>query len=376
MHSIWEQSSWLEADVVVIGGGLVGISTAIEFLEHNIGKTVLVLERGLVPTGASTRNAGFACFGSVSEIASDIDLIGTDAACELVRQRVEGLARLRSRCKGADIGFVDDGGHEIYLHEHPAIRRIDEVNNCIESILGPAAFVERTPLAMQYGLSDKVATLIRTPHEATIDSGKLVRTLWRIAAQLGVRILTGAEVLHIDDHADGAQITVRTLSGDVRVTTNDVVVAANAWIPNLVSRDLIPEILPGRGQVLVTKPLRNLRMRGSFHYDEGYYYFRRLGERVLLGGGRNIDFTTEQTTSHETTTTIQDALEDLLRTVIVPHHDNVEIEHRWAGTMAFTSNKQPFVQRVHPHTVVAFGCNGMGVALSSTIATSAAAILR
>lgn len=376
MHAIWEQSSWLEADVVVIGGGLIGISTAIDFLEHNSGRTVLVLERGFVPTGASTRNAGFACFGSVSEIASDIDLIGTDGARELVRQRVEGLARLRSRCKGADIGFVDDGGHEIYLHDHAAIHRIDEVNNCIESILGPAAFAERSALATQYGFSDKVATLIRTPHEATIDSGKLVRTLWGIAAQLGAQIRTGAEVLHIEDHADGAHITVRTVTGDVRVTAKNVVVAANAWIPNLVSSDLLPEIRPGRGQVLVTKPLDNLQLRGSFHYDEGYYYFRRLGDRVLLGGGRNIDFAREQTTSHETTAPIQDALEDLLRTVIVPHHDNVEIEYRWAGTMGFTSTKQPFVERVLPHTVVAFGCNGMGVALSSSIATSAAAMLR
>jgi glycine/D-amino acid oxidase-like deaminating enzyme len=375
MHSIWEQSSWFEADVVIVGGGLIGISTAIEYLAHSTGKTVLVLERGVVPTGASTRNAGFACFGSVSEIASDIDLIGTDAARELVHQRVEGLARLRSRCKGAGIGYVDEGGHEIFLHDHPAIGRIEEVNSCIESIFGPAAFVDRTPLAAQYGLSSTVTTLIRTPYEATIDSGKLVRTLWGIAAQHGAHIRTGAEVLHIEDYADGVQIDVRTLTGNVRVKANNVVVASNAWIPNLVTSNQLPEILPGRGQVLVTKPLQNLHLRGSFHYDEGYYYFRRLGDRVLLGGGRNMDFAGEQTTSHETTTIIQEALEDLLRTVIVPHHNNVEIEYRWAGTMAFTSTKQPFVERVLPHTVVAFGCNGMGVALSSSIAMRAASIL-
>jgi glycine/D-amino acid oxidase-like deaminating enzyme len=285
------------------------------------------------------------------------------------------LARLRSRCKGADIGYVDEGGHEIFLYDHPAIGRIEEVNSCIESILGPAAFVDRTPLAAQYGLSDTVTTLIRTPYESTIDSGKLVRTLWGIAAQHGAHIRTGAEVLHIEDYADGVQIDVRTLTGNVRVKANNVVVASNAWIPNLVTSNQLPEILPGRGQVLVTKPLQNLHLRGSFHYDEGYYYFRRLGDRVLLGGGRNMDFAGEQTTSHETTTIIQEALEDLLRTVIVPHHNNVEIEYRWAGTMAFTSTKQPFVERVLPHTVVAFGCNGMGVALSSSIAMRAASIL-
>jgi glycine/D-amino acid oxidase-like deaminating enzyme len=96
---------------------------------------------------------------------------------------------------------------------------------------------------------------------------------------------------------------------------------------------------------------------------------------VLVGGGRNLDFEGEQTTSHEVTPRIQSALENLLRTVILPTHPNIEIEHRWAGTMAFTDNKQPFVKRVQPRTVVAFGCNGMGVALSSSIAISTAALL-
>ena len=125
MQSYWEQDSWLDADLAVIGAGLVGISTAIEYLERHPGKRVIVLERGLTPQGASTRNAGFACFGSLSEIAGDIDLMGSDAACEIVQQRVEGLMRLKARCKGADIGFDDAGGHEVFLDDHPALRRIE-----------------------------------------------------------------------------------------------------------------------------------------------------------------------------------------------------------------------------------------------------------
>lgn len=375
MHSIWEQTSWLEADLVVIGGGLIGISTAIEYIEQHPGRRVIVLERGFVPTGASTRNAGFACFGSVSEIASDIDLMGNDAAREIVQQRVEGLQRLRARCKGADIGYTDDGGHEIFVEDHPALRRIDEVNSCIVTVFGNDAFAVRNDLVRTYNLHESVHTLIRTPHEATVDSGKLVRTLWSIALRAGVDIRTGAEVLNIEEHAGGVEVTVRTMTADVRLRCNDVVVSTNAWIPDLVPSTLIPSIKPGRGQVLVTKPIQDLRLRGSFHFDEGFYYFRRLGDRVLLGGGRNLDFAGESTTSHETTQRVQEALETLLRTVILPDYDTIEIEYRWSGTMAFTENKQPFVQRVQPHTVVAFGCNGMGVALSSTIATNAAAIL-
>lgn len=376
MHSMWEQTSWLEADLIVIGGGLVGVSTAIEYLDLHPGKHVVVLERGIVPTGASTRNAGFACFGSVSEIASDIDLMGHEAAREIVLQRVEGLQRLKARCKGADIGYTDDGGHEIFLDEHPALERIQEVNSCIESIFGDNAFTVRNDLVRTYQLDECVRTLIRTPYEGTLDSGKLVRTLWSIAARAGVDIRTGAEVLNIEEHAAGVEVTVRTMTADVRLRSNNVVVSTNAWIPTLLEPSLIPEIKPGRGQILVTKPIQDLTLRGSYHFDEGFYYFRRLGDRVLLGGGRNLDFESECTTSHETTPQIQSALEDLLRTIILPHHSDVEIDQRWSGTMAFTPDKKPFVRRVQPHIVVAFGCNGMGVALSSTIATSAVAMLR
>lgn len=375
MHSFWEQASWLAADVVVIGGGLIGISTAIEYLESHPGRHVIVLERGIVPTGASTRNAGFACFGSVSEIASDIDLMGETAARENVQQRIEGLQRLKARCKGADIGYTDDGGHEIFLDEHPAINRIEEVNSCIESIFGAQAFIVRNDLIKVYQFDKQVQALIRTPYEATIDSGKLVHALWSIASRLGVDVRTGAEVVNMRETSQGVEITVRTMTGNVMMRADQVVVATNAWIPELISEQIIPDIKPGRGQVLVTKPIQDLTLRGSFHFDEGYYYFRRLGDRVLLGGGRNLDFEGESTTSHETTLNIQSALENLLRAVILPRHPDVEIGHRWAGTMAFTSTKQPFVQRVLPHIVVAFGCNGMGVALSSTIATNAAAIL-
>ena len=72
-HSFWETQSYLKnIDVVIIGSGIVGLNAAISYLEINKNGKVVVLERGIFPTGASTKNAGFACFGSVSELISDI----------------------------------------------------------------------------------------------------------------------------------------------------------------------------------------------------------------------------------------------------------------------------------------------------------------
>jgi hypothetical protein len=54
-----------------------------------------------------------------------------------------------------------------------------------------------------------------------------------------------------------------------------------------------------------TEPIDNLDVRGTFHLDCGYYYFRNIGDRILLGGGRNLDFETETTTEFAQTEIIQ-----------------------------------------------------------------------
>jgi gamma-glutamylputrescine oxidase len=58
-------------------------------------------------------------------------------------------------------------------------------------------------------------------------------------------------------------------------------------------------VKPGRGQVIITSEMEHLPFKGSFHFDEGYYYFRNVGKRVLFGGGRNLDFQTETSTKFE-----------------------------------------------------------------------------
>lgn len=375
MRSFWEHDSWLTYDVVIIGGGIIGINTAIECATRHPEWRVLLLERNLLPTGASTRNAGFACVGSLSEIASDIDLMGSDAARNLVQHRLDGLTLLRERCSGLDIGYTENGGSEIFLDDHSSLSRLDEVNDLLSPIFGCAVFSQRNDLIATYGMSPSISTLIFTPFEGTLHSGKLIAALWTMAEKAGVHIRTGAEVVSVEDTAEGVEVLVRTIHQDVRITSGKAVIATNAMIPTLATGSVLPEILPGRGQVVVTKPLPNLKLKGSFHADEGFYYFRSLGDRVLLGGGRNLDFEGERTTSHQTTEQIQTVLENMLRTVILPNHPELEIEHRWAGTMAFTATKQPYVGNVSPHCVVAFGCNGMGVALSSNVARESARML-
>jgi glycine/D-amino acid oxidase-like deaminating enzyme len=375
MRTYWDVTAWQTYDVVIVGGGIIGISTAISCAERMPTCRIVVVERGHLPYGATTRNAGFACFGSISEIAHDIDIMGADAAHALVQRRWLGLKVLQQRCGRDDVQYRTDGGSEVFLSDHPALERIGDVNALLRDVIGEDPFHNRLDLRDTYGLSKKIHALIHTPHESTLHSGRMLRTLWRRAVELGVEIRTGSEVVSIDAHDSAVTLQCVGPHQTVDLTCSNVVVATNAMIPSLLESPSLPEIKPGRGQVLVTAPVPGLLLRGSFHFDEGYYYFRELDGRVLLGGGRNLDFEGETTTSLEITDRIQNALEELLRSVVLPTHTGVAIEYRWAGTMAFTDSKQPAVAFAMPRVLAAFGCNGMGVAIGSSIGEECAKLL-
>jgi gamma-glutamylputrescine oxidase len=375
MRSFWENQAWSEADVVIIGGGLIGIQTALEVVRVRPSSRVILLERGLMPTGASTRNAGFACIGSLSEVAADIDLLGAEAALDIVRRRHDGLQGLLSTCHGHDIGYLNHGGNEIFLDEHLSLNRIEEVNEMLRPITGTTTFQIRHDLVSAFGFSARVRHLVHSPVEGTLHSGKLVRALWSMAQQAGVQLRTGSTVTSIESDPAGTIVHMRGGSQEYQIRAGSVVVATNAWIPELVQDHEAAKITPARGQILVTEPIESLPLKGSFHLDEGYVYFRSFEDRILVGGARNLAFDEEQTTSHDITDRIQDALEKLLREVIAPYRPSIKVDYRWAGTMAFSPSKHPIVEKVKPNVIVAFGCNGMGVALSHSIAQRVAEVL-
>src|SRR5687767_7344918 len=92
MISIWEKETFFAPqDVLIVGSGLVGLWSAFLMKRKSPDLKITILERGMIPTGASTRNAGFACFGSLSELVYDARAMGTEKMLQLVEMRYEGL---------------------------------------------------------------------------------------------------------------------------------------------------------------------------------------------------------------------------------------------------------------------------------------------
>ncbi len=133
-------------------------------------------------------------------------------------------------------------------------------------------------------------------------------------------------------------------------------------------------VQPARAQVLITEPIPNLDIKGTFHLDRGYYYFRNIGDRILLGGGRNLDFETENTTEFGQTKIVQNKLEDLLKNVILPNRE-FRIAHRWSGIMGLGNSKKPIVSQLSENVFCGVRLGGMGVAIGSLIGTELADLI-
>jgi glycine/D-amino acid oxidase-like deaminating enzyme len=233
------------------------------------------------------------------------------------------------------------------------------LNNILKAAIGqPDIYSVADDKIAEFGFKN-VSQMIYNPYEGQIHTGKMMRTLLNKVYQHDVMVLNGCEIKEMEWGAN--QIHLRTSQGNFKA--GRVILATNAF-----AAQLFPQlnVIPGRGQVLVTKPIDGLKLRGTYHFDEGYYYFRNINNRVLFGGGRNLDFETEKTWEFGQTETVKNKLTAYLRDVILPGQD-FEIDCWWSGIMGFGEEISPIVKQVEPGIFCAVRCNGMGVAMGSLV---------
>ena len=91
--SWWEINSWFtNVDYTIVGSGITGLHTALQLRERFPASKILIIERGPLPQGASTKNAGFACFGSLSEIIDDLNYHTEEEVTALIQKTLAGTA--------------------------------------------------------------------------------------------------------------------------------------------------------------------------------------------------------------------------------------------------------------------------------------------
>lgn len=366
MISYWEKQSFLNFDVAIIGAGITGLSAAISLKEKQPNLSVAVFERGILPSGASTKNAGFACIGSAGEILSDLSIIDTEKALQLVQLRLEGLQLLRNRLGDKNIRYRENGSFELLNeNELDILDKIEYLNNLLKPITKKQTYsIQKEEVVNNLGINKNYfKAIIQNNCEGELHTGEMMKSLYLFAIQKGVQVFTGCNVQQVESENNSISFTVGNPihKSSLKFVAKKIIAATNAFTNSIFPN---AEVKPGRGIVVVTKPISNLKLKGIFHFDEGFYYFREIDNRILFGGGRNLDFEGETTTEFGINSTILNDLLHKLKNDILPEN-NFEIDFHWSGIMAFGKDKFPNFKWLQENIFGVYKMGGMGVAIGS-----------
>lgn len=365
--SVEPPSFWLarsnapeELPVVVVGAGIVGLSTA--YWLARAGRRPVVLDADGIASHASGRNAGFLMTGTAEPYTALVKAIGEPAARRLWELSSENRELLRAELLDSgkiDCELIPEGSWIASLADNPDQEH--ELRESAERLAGFGLAVEwREAVEVRRASgSGRLGGALFQPRDCGLDPARLCRGLARQVREHGGVVRTGVRVRSLEPE-DG-RVRLATDAGPF--LAERVVLALNAYAPVLLPH-LNGEVRPVRGQMLATEPgPRDLP--GVWYVNDGYEYLRQTPDGTLvLGGCRWAARETEVGYGETPTATVQAALEGFLRDAF-PRFAGRAIRHRWAGTMAFTSDGLPRVGEVPgiPGATYAAGFNGHGMSL-------------
>ena len=361
----WEKVYFKEnPDVVIVGAGIVGLSCALSLIEKNPSINILVLEKLSISRGASTRNAGFTCFGSPSELMADLKHMPEQEVFQTVSERYHGLVKLLDRVGRSEIDFQESGGQEIFFEKdkyEECVEMLPFLNQQISSIVGYDPVYQINKDAKEL-IGEYYS--IKIHREGYLHPGKMMFHLEKYCKSVGITIIKGVEVQSIKQVDDLAEI--KLINGH-KIQTPHCCVCTNGFSGSMFKEI---DVKPARNQVLLSKPIKDNPLKGTYHYDGGYVYWRNVDSRILIGGMRNLDLDTETTDKFGLNPTITDSLKQFVQKHI--YSRELEFEYAWSGILGIGNNKQPIVEKVSKSLTLAVRLGGMGLAIGTSVGATAA----
>lgn len=346
----------VEVDVLIIGGGITGWSTAY-WLSGNDMK-LAVVDQGDICAGASGRNAGFITCGSVEHYARQVSKHGAQDAAELFQYARDNMDLIKSEliAKGVECEFRQVGTYSLAGTEHE-LAEIGKSTALMQANGIPVSMVDAEHCRKELGASHFAGGALY--HEdGECHPVKLVRG---IAEHSEATFYPHHEVFDLS-FADDGTVTARTQRHTF--TAGAVVIATNGY-SHLLHPWFQDKIYPTRGQIIVTEPVAPF-MEAPCYANFVLDYFRQLQDgRVLIGGFRQLARESEVGVADVPNPEIHEALTEFLN-----HHfeslRGVRIDYKWAGIMGFSADGVPMIGalpgRPTGFFVGGFTAHGIGMA--------------
>ena len=213
------------------------------------------------------RNAGFACFGSISELISDNKKLGEDTMLQIVEKRFKGIEKIKKYFPKSIIDYKNWGGYELFTHKqyttHTLQHDIQYMNNLLYNTIKKENVFQLTNDKISQFQFRQIKNLVFNPYEGQLHSAKLLEALTQEAVSKGIKIMQNIQIKKIHHYTNEVMLACKQ---DIVLKTKRVIICTNAF-----AKQLIPtlDIIPARGQVLLTESIPNLPLKGTFHLMKG-----------------------------------------------------------------------------------------------------------
>ncbi|MGI8502152.1 MAG: glycine oxidase ThiO, partial [Hassallia sp.] len=366
-------------DVLIIGGGVIGLAIAIELKLRSSNVTVLCRDFNAAATHAAA--------GMLAPDAENISGEAMQSLCRRSRRLYPDWTRKLEDLTGLNTGYsscgilapiygdwglgIGDGGQGGQGDKGDKGTRGegDKENNSsfppsptppLPHSSSSAYWLDKEAIHQyQPGLGDEVTGGWWYPEDGQVDNRALARVLWTAAESLGVELKEGITVEAIEQQ-QGQVVGVQTNAGLIR--TEHYVLAGGAW-----SNELLPlPVRPKKGQMLSLRspeftselPLKRIL------YGQDIYIVPRRDRRIILGAtSEDVGFT-----PHNTPAGISYLLQSAIR--LYPQLQDYPIEELWWGFRPATSDELPILGTSHcKNLTLATGHYRNGILLAPITAT-------
>ena len=354
------------ADVCIVGGGYTGLWTALQIKQQAPQLDVVIVEADTCGAGASGRNGG--CMLSwATKFLTLQRLFGEAEAIRLVRASEDAISQIEAftRKHTIDCDLRRDG----VLYTATAAAQLGSSDGVIAELvrreLNSYTTLPVDDVVRMAGSRQHLGGVF-SPRGATVQPGKLVRGLRRVALEMGVRIYEQSAMLALEESETPV---VRTAGGQVRA--GKVVLALNAWMATafpqfkrnivVVSSDMvITEARPERlARIGLTSGVAVLDSRTFV-----YYYHNTSDGRIMLGkGGNTFTYGARMIPVFDQPSPYLGPMTKALARFF-PEFADVPVAASWNGASDRSATGLPFFGRLNQHPAIfyGFGYSGNGVA--------------